>query len=194
LCDAAIQLLANDGARGLSHAKVDRALDLPDGTTSFYYRTRASLLHAVADRIAELDVAGLSSMGRGATSADGGSAEAVSTLAAVVFMASSGPGLIRTKARLELSLHADRDPILAAKFAGYAAGFRHMAHDLIAALNPEGMRGDATLLEDQRLAVMTFISGVIVGFAVGSRDITSAEQIDHHIAAIIAGEQTRHSL
>ena len=56
LCDAAIQLLAEDGAKGLSHLKVDRKADVPDGTTSFYFRTRSALLRAVAERLAELDL------------------------------------------------------------------------------------------------------------------------------------------
>src|ERR1700752_2816108 len=62
LCDAAIQLLADDGAKGLSHLKVDRKAGVPDGTTSFYFRTRSALLRAVAERLAELDLATLQSV------------------------------------------------------------------------------------------------------------------------------------
>src|SRR5436305_15331233 len=68
LCDAAIHLLAHDGAKGLSHLKVDRKAEVPDGTTSFYFRTRSALLRAVAERLAELDLASLQSV---ADSADG---------------------------------------------------------------------------------------------------------------------------
>ena len=68
LCDVAIQLLADDGAKGLSHLKVDRKAGVPDGTTSFYFRTRSALLRAVAERLAELDLASLQSV---ADSADG---------------------------------------------------------------------------------------------------------------------------
>ena len=56
LCDAAIRLLADDGIKGVSHLKVDRKASVPAGTTSFYFRTRAALLHAVAERVAELDL------------------------------------------------------------------------------------------------------------------------------------------
>src|ERR1700756_5757865 len=62
LCDAAIQLLADDGTKGLSHLKVDRKAGVPDGTTSFYFRTRSALLRAVAERLAELDLASLQSV------------------------------------------------------------------------------------------------------------------------------------
>src|SRR2546429_235342 len=44
LCDAAIAVLAADGARGLTHRRVDRHAGFPEGTTSFYYQTRAALL------------------------------------------------------------------------------------------------------------------------------------------------------
>src|SRR5258705_9319538 len=66
LCDAAIQLLAADGAKGLSHLKVDRKAGVPDGTTSFYFRTRSALLRAVAERLAEVDLANLQSVADGA--------------------------------------------------------------------------------------------------------------------------------
>src|SRR6476659_2599829 len=57
ICDAAIDLLAADGARGLTHLRVDRRAGFPDGTTSFYYQTRTALLRGAIDRVIELDVA-----------------------------------------------------------------------------------------------------------------------------------------
>ena len=62
MCDAAIQLLAGEGAKGLSHPKVDRYADAPNGSTSFYFRTRSALLQAAAQRLAELDLADLMSV------------------------------------------------------------------------------------------------------------------------------------
>ena len=44
LCDAAINVLAEHGSRGLTHGQVDRYAAVPDGTTSYYYRTREALL------------------------------------------------------------------------------------------------------------------------------------------------------
>jgi DNA-binding transcriptional regulator YbjK len=57
LCDAAIQLLATEGARGLTHLRVYRHAGFADGTTSFYYQTRSALLRGTIDRVIELDVA-----------------------------------------------------------------------------------------------------------------------------------------
>ena len=56
LCDAAIAVLAAEGARGLTHRGVDRCAGFPEGTTSFYFQTRTALLSAAMDRVIELDV------------------------------------------------------------------------------------------------------------------------------------------
>jgi DNA-binding transcriptional regulator YbjK len=44
--DAAIDLLAADGLRALTHARVDERAGIPEGSTSNYFRTRAALLAA----------------------------------------------------------------------------------------------------------------------------------------------------
>jgi AcrR family transcriptional regulator len=183
-------LLADDGARGLSHLKVDRAAGVPDGTTSFYYRTKSALLHGIADRIAELDLAALAAVVSATANSAGQSPQGpqqVSRLATAVFNASREPALSRTKARIELSLHADRDPALAAKIQVYFERFQEMIRDVVAELTLDD-GSDAALLKRQQFAVMMFIGGVMAGLAMGFHTVDSAEQIDHHIAAIIAGE------
>ncbi len=57
MADAAIAVLADHGARGLTHRAVDQAAGLPPGTTSNYARTREALLTLTLTRIAELDAA-----------------------------------------------------------------------------------------------------------------------------------------
>ena len=56
ITDAAITTLAAEGMRGLTHRAVDKAAGLPEGSTSYYFRTRAALLTATVRRLAELDV------------------------------------------------------------------------------------------------------------------------------------------
>ncbi|WP_367325360.1 TetR/AcrR family transcriptional regulator [Streptomyces sp. HUAS ZL42] len=63
LADAAIDVLAEAGMRGLTHRAVDRAADLPPGTTSAYFRTRRALLTALVRRLVALDQAELQEMG-----------------------------------------------------------------------------------------------------------------------------------
>lgn len=50
---AAIDLLAQGGLRALTHVRVDERANLPKGSTSNYFRTRAALLAGVSDWIVE---------------------------------------------------------------------------------------------------------------------------------------------
>lgn len=49
---AGIGILASRGVRALTHLNVDRALGLPDGSTSYYARTRRDLIALVVDGLA----------------------------------------------------------------------------------------------------------------------------------------------
>lgn len=51
LLDAAIQVLADEGARGLTFRAVDARAGVPTGTSSNYFRDRDQVLSEVADRI-----------------------------------------------------------------------------------------------------------------------------------------------
>ncbi|WP_030275846.1 TetR/AcrR family transcriptional regulator [Streptomyces sp. NRRL B-24484] len=59
LADAALDVLADEGMRGLTHRAVDRRAGLPTGTTSAYFRTRAALLTGLVTRLVHLDQAEL---------------------------------------------------------------------------------------------------------------------------------------
>lgn len=59
LADAAIELLAREGARGLTHRAVDAEAGEPAGTASRYFRTRDALILAVVERIRDLHFADL---------------------------------------------------------------------------------------------------------------------------------------
>ena len=53
IADSAIDVLADGGARALTHHAVDRAAGLAAGSTSYYFRTRDALVAAVIERIRE---------------------------------------------------------------------------------------------------------------------------------------------
>jgi AcrR family transcriptional regulator len=59
LTDAAIDLLADSGMRGLTHRAVDARAGVPVGSTSACFRTRKALIEAVVKRLADLDQADL---------------------------------------------------------------------------------------------------------------------------------------
>lgn len=52
---AAIRVLAEGGSRGLTHRAVDAAAQVPAGTTSNHFRSRAALVTAVAEALEQHD-------------------------------------------------------------------------------------------------------------------------------------------
>ncbi len=185
LCDAAIQLLADDGAKGLSHLKVDRKAGVPDGTTSFYFRTREALLRAVAERLAERDLADLQSV---VDSSDGrGENPLPSRLSQVVIQAGTEPQLSRTRARYELTMQAARDPALAAILQQATDGFTRLHREILVQLLPHGAELESAVVEDLSNVTLTFINGLMARIAHGDRVVGSAEQLDGILSAIAAG-------
>ena len=57
--DGAIAIVAREGLRSLTHRAVDRELGLPDGSTSYYVRTRRQLIEAMVHRLANRTVTDL---------------------------------------------------------------------------------------------------------------------------------------
>ncbi|MDP7734991.1 TetR/AcrR family transcriptional regulator [Mycobacterium paragordonae] len=188
LCDAAIQLLADDGAKGLSHLKVDRKSGVPDGTTSFYFRTRSALLLAVAERLAELDLANLQSVADHASPAGAGKGRrSPSLLSQVVIQSGCEPELSRTRARYELTMQAARDPALAATLAHGTEAFTKLHREILVQLMPRGAELESAVVEDLSNITLTFINGLLLRFAHGDRIVDSAEQLDKILAAIASG-------
>jgi DNA-binding transcriptional regulator YbjK len=186
LCDAAIELLAADGAKGLSHLKVDRKAGVPDGTTSFYFRTRSALLRAVAERLAELDMANLQSVADGAAAAHR-EGSPPSLLSATVIQSASEPQLSRTKARYELTMQASRDPALAEILQQSTDAFTKLHRDILVRLMPRGADLEPAVIEDLSNVTLTFINGLLLRFVQGDRIIDSPEQLDGILAAIATG-------
>lgn len=185
LCDAAIQLLADDGAKGLSHLKVDRKAGVPDGTTSFYFRTRSALLRAVAERLAELDLASLQAIADSASEEE--SNPSPSRLAQVVFQTGSEPQLSRTRARYELTMQAGRDPAMAEVLQRAADEFTELHREILVELMPHGAELASAVVEDLANVTLTFINGLLLRFVQGDRIIDSPEQLDGILSAIAAG-------
>lgn len=179
LCDAAIEVLAEHGSRGLTHGQVDRYAGVPDGTTSYYYRTRAALLRGVGKRVADIDVANL----RSVSDKPLDSQAPFSHIAQLVIAQSHGVGLALNRARHELLLGAARDPDLAETSQEFVGRIIAMAQDAIAHLQPGNE--DPALLEAQTTAVTTFIAGVFTRLVAGDRTINDADQLARLLHAVV---------
>ncbi|APU22902.1 transcriptional regulator, TetR family [Actinoalloteichus sp. GBA129-24] len=107
--DAAIEVIAADGLRGLTHRAVDAKAGLPVGSTSSCFRTRLALLSGVLDRLVELDEAWAEQI-----PTTGWSVATAEDQARIVDVYTDllahwlGPARSRTLARMELYLDAMR--------------------------------------------------------------------------------------
>ncbi|GAA0211150.1 TetR family transcriptional regulator [Saccharothrix mutabilis subsp. mutabilis] len=103
--DAAVELLGTGGLRALTHARVDEHANLPKGSTSNHFRTRAALLAGVVDWIAAHELRDM-----------GGSAHVPTTPAELVDVICAfldhltGPDRTWTAARLVVFLEAGHEP------------------------------------------------------------------------------------
>ncbi|MFD7028686.1 TetR/AcrR family transcriptional regulator [Streptomyces sp. NPDC059917] len=124
LRDAAVDVLAEAGGRGLTHRAVDAVAGVPLGTAKNYFPTRDALLRAVAERCLERYRERADALaGAGPTDRAG-----VAALLAGLLREVAGPGRPRVLAHLELLAEGARrpwlaallDPIAAADFAAHA--------------------------------------------------------------------------
>jgi DNA-binding transcriptional regulator YbjK len=127
LADAAIETLAAAGMRGLTHRAVDHAAGLPEGSTSYYFRTRPALLQAVVERLAELIAADIPALP--VTDLDAAT-EAITT----IIETGATTGRSRHVARYELILEAVRRPELRAALTASWAVVQEAVAEQLAAL------------------------------------------------------------
>ncbi|WP_318216079.1 TetR/AcrR family transcriptional regulator [Streptomyces sp. SCL15-6] len=111
LADAALDVLVDEGIRGLTHRAVDRRAGLPPGTTSAYFRTRAALLTGLVTRLVQLDQAELHTTAEQLpplrTAED-----LVNGMALLVRQRLTGEGRRRSIARYACAVESVRDPEL----------------------------------------------------------------------------------
>lgn len=123
--EAAVDIVGTNGVRALTHARVDAAAELPRGSTSNHFRTRASLVAGVIGHIAEQERAD-SGIPRIRTSLD-----LASALSRMLELQSS-VFANRTRARYALFLEADSDT--AAPLHAQRAGFEEWMNGVLFAL------------------------------------------------------------
>jgi DNA-binding transcriptional regulator YbjK len=110
IADAAITIVARDGLRALTHRAVDRELELPTGSTSYYVRTRRQLIELVVQRLAgrtRTDLAAESVTVVLADSGGGDVPDAVLALARLVDRIAGRPADQLTRFALAVDLHSD---------------------------------------------------------------------------------------
>ncbi|MDQ0680924.1 DNA-binding transcriptional regulator YbjK [Arthrobacter pascens] len=101
LSDAALAVVAQTGLKGLTHRAVDAAAAVAEGTTSNYFRNRAALVDAVAERLEQLDVELLQRLGPAGPPEDVG--EVAEQVTGLIFALMEQHATL-TRARLAMSL------------------------------------------------------------------------------------------
>jgi DNA-binding transcriptional regulator YbjK len=150
LLDAAIEVVAAEGLRGLTHRAVDAQAGLSAGSTSYYYRTRMALLEAVLGRVLSYDVGRMADF----SPVVGDRAAMVEALARVVRFL-TGPGRAQLIARLELTIDAVRRPDLRRLMDEAQGRIAELSRPVVVALGSADPARDTAFL-------LTLIDGLLL--------------------------------
>ncbi|WAL68851.1 TetR family transcriptional regulator [Amycolatopsis cynarae] len=162
LADAAIATLASAGMRGLTHRAVDQAAGVPEGSCSYYFRTRQALLRAAVDRLAEMDSAEMAARGLPRDRPD---ISELADAAAELIEHWVTAGKTRMLARYELALESTRRPELRAVLVEAGGQVRRLAEDLLAAAGAPDPPGQAPVL-------VACVDGIVFDHLAGAGALT----------------------
>ncbi|MGI8306923.1 TetR/AcrR family transcriptional regulator [Saccharopolyspora hattusasensis] len=151
LADAAIEVLAREGGRGLTHRAIDREAEVPEGTTKNYYPTRSAVFLAVARYLAAQHTAALREL-RSQIPADVTGAE-IAALYAAMLRRMSTSARSQFLALFELHLEAVRNPEVREALGDITEANVDTAVQLHAAVGRQMSRRGAGLLDAGMLGV-----------------------------------------
>lgn len=117
ILDAAVTVLARQGARGLTHRAVDRQAGLAEGSTSAYFRSRQALETALAEHVARRLEVDVETLGRSLATRPGDHEHTVTQTSGLFAEWLSHPELLT--ARLELTVAATRDADFSRRFLAW---------------------------------------------------------------------------
>ena len=132
ILDAALRVLAEQGTRALTHRAVDAAAGLPPGSTSYYFRTRATLVAGCVTRLLELDLEQDVPAAEAAIAHGEDVARALVDVLVEVGVRMASAERHRTLARYELSLAGVRDADLRAELVRGGDVIRQRGAELLA--------------------------------------------------------------
>lgn len=167
LADTAIAVLAETGMRGLTHRAVDRAANLPPGTTSAYYRTRQALLTALVRRLVALDQRELQETGD-RTPVPRNAEELVTGIAAFLEQRLTGEGRRRSLARYACAIESVHHPGLREILVPRENAGRRVVQDFLAS---QGV-ADA---EARTVTLLTCVDGLVFDRLISGGSVSHAE-------------------
>lgn len=141
---AATTVLARQGNRGLTHRAVDREAGLPEGSSSAYYRSRDALLGSLGDFVADRLAADVAALGARLAGCPGDHERAVAEVSGLFSRWLDQPDLLA--ARLELTVAATRDPVLAERFTLWRSDLVAMVRGVMSGAGKDGGASAETLV------------------------------------------------
>ncbi|MFF7714128.1 TetR family transcriptional regulator [Streptomyces sp. NPDC007988] len=179
IADAALDLLAERGTRGLTHRAVDERAGLPQGSTSNHARTRQALLEAAVRRLAEREAQVL--MPAEMPSPQGGTDDLLDALSLALHRYLTRHRRLLV-CRYELALEATRRPELRAFYDRAGAAFRE---PLVALMAGAGSAEP----ERHALSLVAWCEGLMFSCAVGSyhASVPAREELRKGFAELVGG-------
>jgi DNA-binding transcriptional regulator YbjK len=143
LLDAALRLIASEGLAAVSHRSVERLAGAPHGSTTYYFQSKAALIAAARQRLADLDHLALDGLALQV-------ARALASRSPAPQWAAITSALARWVdehrdlhlARFELALQAARDPALAEADAAWHETFLDVIEPVVTSAGARSPRTD----------------------------------------------------
>lgn len=157
LLESALEVVGENGLRGLTHRAVDRQAGLPEGSCSAYLRTRSALHGALASFVASRLGDDVRRLAEDLASC----ADLESTQDAILGLFQNWlatPSLL--VAKLELTMEATRDPALAEIFA---ESRRELVAVVDTALEQHTLTSESQPAPDRAEALVAALDGVLLG-------------------------------
>jgi DNA-binding transcriptional regulator YbjK len=129
LLEAAVDVVADSGLRGLTHRAVDARAGLPQGTCSAYLRTRLALLVGLTEHVGGLLAGDVDAMAAAAAPHAEDPEAVADAVTDLLLLWLRRPEIVRTQA--ELALEAARRPELMAVFDPWRQGLVRVVEELV---------------------------------------------------------------
>ncbi|MFG2359151.1 TetR/AcrR family transcriptional regulator [Streptomyces sp. NPDC048521] len=176
LADAALDVLADEGIRGLTHRAVDSRAAMPPGTTSAYFRTRAALLTGLVTRLVQLDQTELQTTAEQLPALHTAE-ELVDGMALLIRRRLSGEGRRRSLARYACAVESVRAPELREILVPRENAGREAVRRFLAAHG-------VTDVENRTHTLLTCIDGLVFDRLVSGGDVPR-EALEGLVAAAL---------
>lgn len=183
---AAVEVVAANGMRGLTHRAVDREAQLPQGSCSSYLRTRCALQNALASFVSARLTTDIRDLSEGLELETGELETAIAATNQLFLGWLSTPALLIAK--LELTLEASRDDELAEVFGVWRRELVKVVNDILVEAGRDHSSAQAETL-------VAALDGILLGALLRPRE----EQADYLFACLdqlmgpLIGSETEHT-